>query len=115
MHESQLVREILGVVERQAAARGARRVRRVRIRFNPLTSHSGEHVRFSFDVEKREHAMTKDAALDLTEVTPLVRCTKCGHEFEGNQLPDICPECYCVEVEPVNPTDMVLEGIEVEE
>jgi len=112
MHEVHLVREIVEKVEQEAAATGAKHVKRVRIRFNRLTSHSGDHVRFSFDIMKKESAMTKDAVLELTEVVPLVCCRRCGHKFEGNQLPDICPVCYAVDVEPVNPTDMVLEGFE---
>src|SRR5579864_1280346 len=89
MHEVHLVREIVDNVEQQAKARGAKQVRTVKIRFNRLTSHSGEHVRFSFDIVKKESALVKDAALDLTEVAPLVRCRKCGHTFEGNELPEI--------------------------
>jgi len=112
MHEVHLVREIIDEVEQQARAKGAKQVRRVKIRFNRLTSHSGEHVRFSFDIVRNESAMLKEATLDLTEVAPLVHCRKCGHKFEANQLPEICPECYSVEVEPVNSTDMVLEGFE---
>ena len=112
MHEVHLVREIVDKVEQQAKAKGVRKVKRVKIRFNRLTSHSSEHVRFSFDVVRQESAMLKDAALDLTEVAPLVRCRKCGHKFEANQLPEICPECNSVDVESVNPTDMVLEGFE---
>src|SRR5690348_6372077 len=110
MHEVHLVREIIEKVEQQAAAKGAKQVKRVKIRFNRLTSHSGEHVRFSFDIVKKESAIAKDATLDLTEVAPLVRCRKCGYKFEGNQLPEVCPVCYAVDVEPMNPTDMVLEG-----
>lgn len=112
MHEVHLVREILDNVEKQAKARGAKQVRTVKIRFNRLTSHSGEHVRFGFDIVKKEIALVKDAVLNLTEVAPLVRCRKCGHSFEANQLPEICPRCRAVEVEPMNPTDMVLEGFE---
>jgi hydrogenase nickel incorporation protein HypA/HybF len=112
MHEVHLVQEIVDLVEREAKAKGARQVKRVKIRFNRLTSHSGEHVRFSFDVVKKENAMIKDAALELIEVAPVVRCRKCGCQFEGNQLPEVCPECFAVDVEPVNSTDMVLEGFE---
>lgn len=114
MHEVHLVREIIGVAEQQAAAKGARRVKRIRIRFNPLTSHSADHVRFSFDLVKKESAMVREAALDLTEVAPEVLCSKCGHRFEAHHLPDICPRCFSVDVEAVNPTDMVLETFEIE-
>jgi len=112
MHEVHLVQEIVDKVQEQARAKGVQRVKRVKIRFNRLTSHSGEHVRFSFDIVKKDNGLIKDAALDLTEVAPIVKCLKCGFEFEANQLPEVCPECFALDVEPVNSTEMVLEGFE---
>lgn len=114
MHEIHLVRDLINTVEKQAAAQDAKRVKRVKIRFNPLTSHSAEHVQFSFDVVKKESLLAKDAELALTEVPPLVRCVKCGHEFETHHLPNVCPKCNALDLKSVNPTDMVLEGFEVE-
>jgi hydrogenase nickel incorporation protein HypA/HybF len=114
MHEVHLVRAIVETVAKQAAARNATRVKQVHIRFNALTSHSADHVQFSFDIVKKETPLLADAELKLTEVEPLVRCTKCGHEFHGHHLPDVCPKCASVEVQPVNSTDMILEGFEIE-
>ena len=114
MHEVHLVRAIVETVEKQAAAQGAKRVKHIKIRFNPLTSHSGEHVQFSFEVVKKESALIKDATLALTQVAPLVRCTKCGHQFETDHLPDACPICDSLHLKAVNSTDMVLEGFEIE-
>jgi hydrogenase nickel incorporation protein HypA/HybF len=114
MHEVHIVRELIDVVEKQAAAQGARRVKLVKLRFNALTSHSGEHVQFAFDFVKKDHPLVQDAALKLNEVAPLVRCAKCGHEFETEHLPDVCPKCDSLDLKPVNSTDMVLEGFEIE-
>lgn len=114
MHEVHLVRAIVETVEKQANAEGARCVKLVKIRFNPLTSHSAEHVQFSFDLVKKDSALVNDARLQLHEVEPLLRCAKCSREFLGHDLPEICPECGSLEVEPVNSTDMVLEGFEIE-
>ncbi|MDE3067406.1 MAG: hydrogenase maturation nickel metallochaperone HypA, partial [Verrucomicrobiota bacterium] len=63
---------------------------------------------------KKNIPLVKDAALDLTEVEPLLICLKCDHKFRGNHLPDICPGCASVEVQAVNSTDMALEGFEME-
>jgi len=114
MHEVHLVRDLLNTVEKQAAAQQAKRVKSVKIRFNPLTSHSADHVQFSFDIVKKESVLSRDANLALTEVAPLVRCLKCGHEFETHHLPDACPKCNALELKSVNPTDMILEGFEIE-
>ena len=114
MHEVHLVRAIVDTVEKQAAARGASHVKLVKIRFNALTSHSADHVEFSFDIVKRDSALLKDAALALTEVPPLVRCARCGNEFETDHLPDLCPKCDSTDLTAVNPTEMVLESFEIE-
>jgi Zn finger protein HypA/HybF involved in hydrogenase expression len=70
-------------------------------------------VQFSFDVVKKESHLLQNADLKLNEVEPLLRC-KCGNEFHGHHLPDVCPKCGAVDVSAVNSTDMVLEGFEVE-
>jgi hydrogenase nickel insertion protein HypA len=114
MHEVHLVRAIVEDIEKRAAAKGAKRVNKVRIRFNPLTSHSGEHVQFSFDIVKKESPLLKEADLKLNEVEPLLRCNKCAQEFHGHHLPDVCPKCGSVEVAAVNSTEMVLEDFEIE-
>jgi hydrogenase nickel insertion protein HypA len=114
MHEVHLVRAILETVEKQAAAQKAKSVKLVHIRFNPLTSHSGDHVQFSFDIVKREMPLLKDTVLKLTEVEPLLLCPHCGHKFLGHQLPEMCPRCGSVEGKAVNSTDMVLESFEIE-
>jgi len=113
MHEVHLVRAILETVEKQAAAQKAKRVKLVHIRFNPLTSHSGDHVQFSFDIVKKEIPLVQDAKLELTEVEPTLVCNQCGHKFHGH-LPDVCPKCASVSVKAVNSTDMVLERFEIE-
>lgn len=114
MHEVHLVRAILETVEKQAAAQKAKRVKLVRIRFNPLTSHSGDHVQFSFDIVKKEIPLLQDAILELTEVEPALVCNQCGHKFHGHHLPDVCPKCASVNVKADNSTDMVLERFEIE-
>ncbi|HKW30417.1 MAG TPA: hydrogenase maturation nickel metallochaperone HypA [Verrucomicrobiae bacterium] len=114
MHEVHLVRAILETVEKQAAAQKAKRVKSVKIRFNSLTSHSSDHMQFSFDIVKKEIPLVQDATLQLTEVEPTLVCNQCGHKFHGHHLPDVCPKCASVEVKAVNSTDMVLESFEIE-
>lgn len=113
MHEVALVSAIVDAVEKEAAVKKARSVKWIKIRFNALTSHSADHVRFSFDVVKTEHPLIKNAELKLNELEPLLLC-KCGHKFHGHHLPDVCPQCGSLEVQAVNSTDMVLESFEIE-
>lgn len=113
MHEVALVSAIVEAVEKEAAAKKARSVKWIKIRFNALTSHSADHVRFSFDIVKKGRPLMEDARLKLTELEPLLLC-KCGNRFHGHHLPDICPKCGSVEVKAVYSTDMVLESFEME-
>ena len=113
MHEIHLVRAVLETAEKQATAKNAKHVTLIRIRFNPLTSHSGDHVRFSFDIVKNEFPLLKDTRLELTEIEPVLRCRKCGNQFHGHHLPDVCPQCGSINVTAINPTDMVLEHMEL--
>ena len=114
MHEVHLVQAIVETVEKQAAAQGAKRVKLIRIRCNALTSHSGDHVKFSFDIVKQDRPLVQDAELQLNEVEPSLLCNQCGHKFPGHHLPDACPKCGSLDVQAVNPTDMVLESFEIE-
>lgn len=114
MHEVALVRAIIETVEDQAVAQNAKQVKWVRIRFNSLTSHSADHVRFGFDIVKKDSPLVRNATLKLDEVAPLLRCKQCNHVFPGHHLPDVCPGCGSVDVLAVNSTDMVLDGFEIE-
>jgi Zn finger protein HypA/HybF involved in hydrogenase expression len=114
MHEVALVSAIVDAVEKKAVAKKARRVNWIKIRFNALTSHSADHVRFSFDIVKKCRPLLETATLRLNEVEPLLLC-RCGHRFPGHHLPEVCPKCGSVDVKAVNSTDMVLESFEIEE
>lgn len=115
MHEVHLVRDLVNKVESAAAAKGAKRVSKIAIQFNPLTSHDAEHVQFSFDIVKKESALVQDAELSLTEVAPDVVCEECGNQFAPDSLPNVCPKCGSVSLKPLNSTDMILLSFEVEQ
>ncbi len=114
MHEVHLVRSIIETVEKQATAKGGKRVKSLKIRFNALTSHSGDHVQFAFDLVKKDSPLLQNATLLLNEVDSSLRCDQCGHVFHGHQLPEMCPRCCSLNVKALQPTDMILEGFEVE-
>ena len=114
MHEVHLVRAIVEAVEKKAAAQRAKCVKSLKIRFNALTSHSADHVKFAFELVKKDSPLVKKAKLKLNEVEPLLVCNQCGEKFLGHHLPDICPKCGSVNVKAVNSTDLVLESFEIE-
>jgi hydrogenase nickel incorporation protein HypA/HybF len=114
MHEVHLVRAIVEAVEKKATAQKAKRVKSLKVRFNALTSHSADHVKFAFELVKKDSPLLKKARLKLNEVEPLLVCNQCGEKFLGHHLPDICPKCGSIDVKAVNSTDLVLESFEIE-
>lgn len=114
MHEVHLVRAIVETAEKEAAAQKAKRVKSLTVRFNALTSHSAGHVKFAFELVKKDSPLVKKAHLKLNEVEPLLLCDQCGEKFLGHHLPDICPKCGSIKVKAVNSTDLVLESFEIE-
>jgi hydrogenase nickel incorporation protein HypA/HybF len=114
MHEVHLVRAIVEAVEKKAVAQKAKRVKSLMIRFNALTSHSADHVKFAFELVKKDSPLLKKAKLSLNEVEPLLVCNQCSEKFLGHHLPDICPKCGSINVKAVNSTDLVLESFEIE-
>ncbi len=114
MHEIHLVRDLIAVVEKQAAAQGARRVTQVKLKFNPLVSFDADHVQFSFDLARKESPLVANAKLVLEVAEGIVRCKHCGHEFTVDQLPNVCPKCDSVQLVPVGGAGVVLESYEME-
>jgi hydrogenase nickel incorporation protein HypA/HybF len=114
MHEVHLVESIIETVEKKAKAKAVKKVNSIKIRFNALTSHSADHVRFSFELAKRDKPLFKETRLDLNELEPLLRCIPCSRTFLGAHLPEVCPHCGSLDVSAINSTDLVLESFEME-
>jgi hydrogenase nickel insertion protein HypA len=114
VHELSAVRDLVDRVEREAHARGARRVTRVRLRYNPLASLDDAHVRFSFDIAKQDAPLLREAALALTVVHGRVRCAACGAESETDALPNLCSGCGSPRLEATGPTALAVESFEIE-
>lgn len=114
MHDTHLIQELIATVEKEAAARGAKRVTLVKLKHNPLLSHGADQVRFCFEVVKKGRNLVKNAALAISSAPSLARCQICQHEFEVDELPNVCPRCGSLQLQPVDPTGVRLEGYEIE-
>ena len=114
MHELHIVRDLVATLEKQALAQGAARVTKVKLKFNPLIAHDSDHVQFTFDVVKKDRPLLAGAALELEMIPGCVRCLECGHEFETNALPSLCPRCNSTRLQPRDPVGVVLQSYELE-
>jgi hydrogenase nickel incorporation protein HypA/HybF len=114
VHEFSIVQRLIGTVEEQASAAGARRVTQVKLKLNPLSGYTAEHIQFSFDLAKKPGSIVADAILALEQTAGIVRCENCGHEFEVEELPNLCPRCDSVKLQPKEAIGLVLESFEIE-
>jgi len=78
MHELALSRAIVDAAERHA---GGARVSAVHVRLGSLRQAVPESLRFYFGVVARETACA-DARLELEPVAALLRCPRCGREWD---------------------------------
>ena len=65
MHETGIVRDLVGRLEEAARAEGAVRITRVEVRLGALSGFSPEHFREHFEDESRG-TLAEGAALDVT-------------------------------------------------
>ncbi|MCL5097439.1 MAG: hydrogenase maturation nickel metallochaperone HypA [Candidatus Omnitrophica bacterium] len=114
MHEFSIVKDLIEMVEKEAAAAGANRVTQVTLRFNPLAGFVAEHIEFSFELAKAPSALLAQAELKVNSTKGMVRCLDCGHEFEVEELPNICPHCDSLRLEPLDQVGLVIESYEIE-
>lgn len=113
MHEAHLIKEIVTAAEAEATAQGAAKIAAIKLRFNPLVSLDADHVRFCFEVVKRESTLAREATLDLESLPRTVRCNTCSHQFDAEELPGICPRCGGIDLHPLHPARLSLAGFTV--
>jgi len=110
MHETALVSALLLRVEREAAARGSRRVHRVEIDLGALAGVEGDQLRSAWDVYRLETCCA-DAELLLTAEPARWECPRCGGAPRDGFLQ--CPTCN-VPAKLVAGGDVMLRRIEME-
>lgn len=78
MHELSIAQSMIELVEEAASGR---RVRRVTVEIGALAGVMSEAVAFCFDIVA-EGTLAQGAALDITDISAVMRCDACGTEFE---------------------------------
>jgi hydrogenase nickel incorporation protein HypA/HybF len=108
MHELGLCASIVDAIENRA---GERPVAKVRVRVGRLHHVHPEAFDQSFAIAAMG-TVAADAAAELVLLPVAARCTSCGAQWDGDEIPLACPECGAVEVEVVGGDELVLESIE---
>ncbi|MHA2615503.1 MAG: hydrogenase maturation nickel metallochaperone HypA/HybF [bacterium JZ-2024 1] len=112
MHELTIVREMVEKLVESAKAKGVTEIRKVKIQMSPFSGFDADDVEFSFEIVKKENPLTQNALLELEILPGKVKCQNCGHEFEVDELPSICPECDSIDLNPLFPTGIFVHSIE---
>ena len=92
MHELTLSQGIVELALEQAAANGARRVRRVRIAIGALSHVEPEAIDFSFDVVSRG-TPAEGARLEIERPPGRAHCIPCDAEVAIASRDQPCPRC----------------------
>lgn len=98
---------IVEAVERQAAGR---RVAEVRVRAGKLLRVHEPALEQCFELVA-QGTVADGARIVVTELPVVVRCNRCGHEHEGDELALSCPACRGTSLELVGGEELLLESI----
>ncbi len=108
MHELGLCTDIVDAIERRA---GDRQVAKVTVRVGRLHHVHPEAFDQSFAVAA-QGTVAQDAAATLVLVPIVGRCGSCGHTWETDEMPVLCPECDSVDIALAGGDELILESIE---
>ncbi len=112
MHEMGLAQNILDIVLRTAAANGARRVVRVKLRAGQLRAIVPEQLRFCFEFVAKD-SLAEGAELAVQVVPIRSRCRGCAAEFEVEAFRVVCPGCGGGDLDILQGKELLVENIEI--
>jgi len=93
MHEVAIMTEALRMAEDAAAAAGAARILKIRLRLGALSGVVEDSLRFAFDVVSHE-TRAAGATLEIENVPGACWCATCQAEFECADFFNDCPRCH---------------------
>jgi hydrogenase nickel incorporation protein HypA/HybF len=92
MHELSVTQSILDMAVEEAKKAGASSVDKISIVLGELTGIAEDCVRFYFDIIKKD-TLAENAQLSFSHVPAVLKCKKCGYEFQRQTFPFTCPKC----------------------
>lgn len=116
MHELGIMTGVMDAVETSARDAGADKVLKVSLSVGEMTEAIEDALQFAFEalVELEEHALCRDAELQITMVRPKSRCFECGAEYEHDRFHMLCPECGSFATELIAGRELQIDSIEVD-
>lgn len=112
MHEVSLMQDTLRIAAERAAAAGARRIHRLRMRVGPLSGAVPEALEFAFEV-LAQGTLAEGATLEVERVPILCYCHTCDAEFQPGDFVCECPTCHQLSAEVRRGRELELASLEV--
>ena len=94
MHEYPLTKQIIQIAEEHAKEQKAKRVTQINLVVGEYSGIVADCVQLYFDLIA-EGTLCEGAELQIEKVTPLLKCTKCGHRFERKPFSFQCTAEGC--------------------
>jgi hydrogenase nickel incorporation protein HypA/HybF len=111
MHEYSIVQALLARIDAESRARGARSVRRIRVRVGELSGIEPELLASAYEL-CREHTICTAADLEIEPVVARWSCSRCGRPIAQGGLLQ-CAACGAP-ARLVQGDEIILEQIEME-
>lgn len=111
MHETAIVEGLIRILERQAAAHGAERILRVRVKVGRLRAVEPAQLSACFEMFA-EGTVAEGATLAIEEIPVRGACRACGTEFEVPRYRFECPRCGGNDIEVVQGQELYIESFD---
>lgn len=92
MHETALMGNMISSIEQAIEGRNVTRVNSVYISVGKLSNVLPDALLFAFEALTQE-GILKGAELVIENLPAIVGCKVCGHEYQSEKFPIVCPAC----------------------
>lgn len=113
MHELALCESVVRIVEREARAHEARRIRSVRLRVGGLSCASAEAIDFCFRAAAHG-TLAEDARLEVIRSPGEAWCLDCATTVQISTRGDACPLCGGYHLHVTSGEELQVTELEIE-
>ena len=114
MHETVLMQNLITTVAQALENRNVARVNRVTISVGELANALPDALSFAFEAMTRD-GILKGAELEIESLPAVARCDACGHEYQTDGFPIVCPVCKSTGFRIISGEEVYVQSIDCEE
>jgi len=114
MHETALMQDLITTVIQAVERYNVTRVNRVVLSVGKISNVLPEALLFAFEALTRE-GILKGAELEIEYLPVIARCHVCGHEYQADGFPIVCPGCQSKNFTIISGDEVYIKNIECEE